>query len=242
MQNRKIQDLIRSFQVAFPLTLPVAAGFFVLGVAYGILMNNVGLGIGWTFLMSCLIFAGSMQYAAIPLFMAPFNPLNAFMITLAVNARHIFYGLSMLERINASGKYKPYIIFGLCDEAFSIHNSYTPPTDIDSGLFMAVITFMVRWYWILPSLGGVLLGKILTFSLEGLEFALPALFIVIFLNQWKEGQNRLSLILGTGISIFSLMLFGAEGFLIPAMVTILTILVFIPLRPKVGATKDGNCS
>lgn len=218
------KGFIRALRAAFPPTLPVMAAFFFLGIAYGVLMHSIGLGVGWTFLMSFLVYAGSMQYVAITLFAASFNPLNALAVTLMVNARHIFYGLSMLDKLRYTGRFKHYITFGLCDEAFSILSSHTAPEGVDNGLFMFMVTFLCRWYWIIGSVSGALVGHMITFSTEGLDFALTAMFIVAFLNQWERKDKQSSVLVGVGCSILCLFLFGPNGFIIPAMVLILGIL------------------
>jgi len=197
------------------------AGFLFLGIAYGVLMQSIGLGAGWTFLMSFLVFAGSMQYVAIAFFAASFNPLYALAVTLMVNARHIFYGLSLLGKIQDAGPFKPYVIFALCDETFSIICSAEPSVGVDRGWFMFFVAFLNRWYWILGSLLGVLIGNLLTFNTQGLEFTLTALFVVIFLNQWMKPENRSSSIIGVGCSLLCLILFGPDRFIIPAMVLML---------------------
>ena len=174
---------LQALSAAFPLTLPVMAGFLFLGVAYGVLMSGIGLGVFWTFLMSFLVFAGSMQYVAITLFIAAFSPFYALFVTLMVNARHVFYGLSMLKRMKDAGRFRPYVIFALCDETFSILCSTTAPDGIDPGLFMFFVALLNRWYWILASVLGALIGDLIAFNTAGLDFTLTALFIVIFLNQ-----------------------------------------------------------
>lgn len=226
MAGASYKGFIRAFKAAFPLTLPVMAGFFILGLAYGVLMQSVGLGYGWTFLMSFLVFAGSMQYVALTLFAASFSPIGALAVTLTVNARHVFYGLSMLDRLNGVGKFKPYIIFALCDESFSLLCSNEAPEGVDPGLFMFMISFLCRWYWIIASVCGALLGHLVAFSTKGLDFALTAMFIVIFLNQWEKKENRASSLVGIGCSLVSLIVFGGNNFIIPAMALILGTFAF----------------
>ena len=211
----------KAFRVAFPLTLPVMAGFLFLGIAYGVLMNSIGLGVGWTFLTSFLVFAGSMQYVALTLFTASFNPFYALAVTLMVNARHIFYGLSMLDRLKGAGRFKPYVIFALCDETFSILCSTDIPENVDRGFFMFFVAFLNRWYWIIGSVCGAFIGNLVTFNTQGLDFALTALFVVIFLNQWCKPANRPSSLIGIGCSLLCLITFGAEHFVIPAMALML---------------------
>jgi len=214
---------VRAFRAAFPLTLPVMAGFLFLGIAYGVLMHGIGLGAGWTFLTSFIVFAGAMQYIAITLFTAAFNPLYALFVTLMVNARHIFYGLSMLEKMKGAGRFKPFVIFAMCDETFSILCSAEAPEGVDRGFFMFFVALLNWWYWIIGSLLGVLLGNLLAFNAQGLDFTLTALFVVIFLNQWMKPENRPSSLIGVGCSLLCLILFGAYHFIIPAMALMLIV-------------------
>ena len=217
---------VKALKAAFPHTLPVLAGFLFLGVAYGILMKSIGYGAGWTFLMSFLVFAGSMQYVGITLLTAAFNPLYALFITLMVNARHIFYGISMLEKFKNTGRFKPYLIFAMCDESFSILCSAKPEKDVDKNWFMFFIVFLNRWYWITGSVLGALLGNYIKFNTKGLDFALTALFVVIFINQWQEQKNHFPAVVGVISSAVCLLIFGPDKFIIPAMILILIIFTF----------------
>jgi 4-azaleucine resistance transporter AzlC len=213
-----------ALKAAFPLTLPVMAGFLVLGFSYGVLMTEAGLGPGWTFFTCWLVFAGSMQYVAITLFAAAFDPLYALLVTLMVNARHIFYGLSMLGKLEKAGRFKPYVIFALCDETFSILCATEPPEDVDAGWFMFLVALLNRWYWIFGSLLGAFFGGLVDFNTKGLDFALTAMFAVIFLNQWQRRENRPGALAGTACSALMLLLVGPQGFVIPAMALMLLVL------------------
>lgn len=226
MQGGTMNIKVKALKAAFPHTLPVLAGFLFLGVAYGILMKSIGYGAGWTFLMSFLVFAGSMQYVGITLLTAAFNPLYALFITLMVNARHIFYGISMLEKFKNTGGFKPYLIFAMCDESFSILCSAKPEKDVDRNWFMFFIAFLNRWYWIAGSVLGAFLGKYIKFSTKGLDFALTALFVVIFINQWQEQKNHLPAVVGVLSSAVCLLIFGPDKFIIPSMLLILIIFTF----------------
>jgi len=177
-----------------------------------------------------------MQYVAITFFTAYFNPLYALAVTLMVNARHIFYGLSMLDKIKDAGPFKPYIIFALCDETFSILCSAEIPEGVDRGFFMFFVAFLNRWYWILGSLCGVLIGNILTFNTQGLDFTLTALFVVIFLNQWMKPENRSSSLIGVGCSLLCLILFGPDRFIIPVMALLLGVFGLSGKKLVGGAT------
>lgn len=219
-----MKDRTAAFKAAFPLTIPVLTGFMFLGIAYGILMQSKGYGVGWTFLMSVFGFAGSAQYVAIVALTSVFNPLNVFLLTLMINARHLFYGISMLEKYTGIGKMKPYLIYGLIDETFSIVGPLEAPTAVNRGWFYFWITFLNHFYWVGGSVLGSLIGSLITFNTKGIDFVLTALFVVIFLSQWQDHRNRRPALIGLGASVFSLAVFGASQFVIPAMAAILLIL------------------
>lgn len=224
-----------ALRAAFPHTIPVLTGFTFLGIAYGILMNSKGYGFEWTVLMSVLAFAGSAQYVAITFLTTQFNPVYALMLTLMINARHLFYGISMLEKYKGTGKFKAYLIFGLCDETFSIICSAEPPEGVDRNWFMFFITLLDHGYWVLGSAIGGLLGYMVSFNTKGLDFVLTALFVVIFIGQWKSQKNHRPAIIGLASSILCLAIFGSGNFIIPSMITILAALTFF--RKKL-ATED----
>jgi 4-azaleucine resistance transporter AzlC len=213
-----------AFWAAFPHTLPVMTGFTFLGIAYGILMSSKGYGLVWTVLMSLFGFAGSAQYVAIVALTTVFNPVNALIMTLMINARHLFYGLSMLDRFVGTGKFKPYLIFGLCDETFSIVRTAEPPPGVDRSWFMFFITLLDHAYWVTGSAIGSLLGNLITFNTKGLDFVLTALFVVILIGQWKRTANRRPAAIGVLCSVLCLLIFGPSRFVIPAMLAILVVL------------------
>ncbi|WP_312643552.1 AzlC family ABC transporter permease [Hydrogenoanaerobacterium sp.] len=214
----------KALKAAFPHTIPVLTGFLFLGIAYGILMNTKGYGVGWTVLMSAVAFAGSMQYVAITLLTTVFDPIYALLITLMVNARHLFYGISMLEKFQGTGRFKPYLIFGLCDETFSILCSAEPPQGVDRNWFMFFVTLLDHGYWVLGSALGGALGPMISFDTKGLDFVLTALFVVIFINQWKSSKKHTPAVIGVVCSAICLVLFGQSHFMIPAMLSILAVL------------------
>lgn len=214
----------KALKAAIPHTIPVFIGFIILGMAYGILMSSKGYGVGWSVLMSIFVFAGSMQYVAITALTTVFNPINAFLLTLVVNARHIFYGISMLDRFKNAGKFKPYLIFGLCDETFSVLCSAEPPEGVDRNLFMFFITLLDHSYWVLGSAIGGVIGSMVSFNTTGLDFVLTALFVVIFVGQWKKGGNRKSALVGVFSTILCLLVFGRDHFIIPSMILIMIVL------------------
>ncbi|NLZ82476.1 MAG: branched-chain amino acid ABC transporter permease [Clostridiales bacterium] len=217
-------DKIKALKAAFPYTIPVFTGFTFLGIAYGILMTSKGYGLIWTLLMSLFVFAGSSQYVAITFLTTAFNPVNAFLMSLAVNARHIFYGISLLDKYKAMGKVKPYLIFGLCDETFSIICSTEPPEGISKKWFAFFITFLDHMYWVLGSVIGALVGYMLPASIEGLDFVLTALFVIIFVGHWKKKENRKPAAIGVICSVISLLILGPDNFIIPSMIAIIIVL------------------
>ena len=164
-----LKQLPNAIKAAFPHTIPVLTGFAFLGIAYGILMSDMGFGWTWTLLMSSVVFAGALQFVGISLLTAAFDPLLAFLIAISVNARHLFYGISMLEKFSATGKIKPYLIFGMCDETFSILCSIEPPPDVDRRAFMMSVTLLNQSYWVLGSVAGAIIGPLLTFNTQGID-------------------------------------------------------------------------
>lgn len=228
MENSVNQaKVLPAFRVALPATIPIFAGFTFLGIAYGILMNSLGFSAIYPILMSLLIFAGSMEFVAANLLLMAFNPLNALLLTLMVNARHLFYGISMLEKYRGVGKKKPYMIFGLCDESFAINSTATIPPQIDKGWYMFFVTVLNHFYWVFGAALGGIFGSYLTFNTEGLEFVMTALFIVIFIEQWMKEKRHHSSLIGLGLSVLCLILFGGTNFIIPAMIAILGVLTLM---------------
>ena len=226
----------RALRAALPHTLPIFAGFTFLGIAYGIYMQSKGFSFVWPLVMSLTIFAGSMEFVAVTLLTSAFHPLYAFLLTLMVNARHLFYGLSMLEKYRGTGKKKFYLIFGMCDESFSINCSTEPPEGVDRGWFMFFVTLLNHAYWVFGATLGGILGSFITFNTKGIDFVMTALFVVIFLNQWMGKKGHIPALIGVGASAVCLVLFGAQNFILPAMALIFASLSLLrqPLSRKEG--------
>lgn len=220
----------KAFKAALPCTIPICVGFLFLGMSYGFLMRSKGFSFIYPMLMSFFIFAGSMEFVTVNLLLSAFNPIYAFFLTLMVNARHLFYGISMLEKYKNVGWKKPYLIYGMCDESFTINCTMIPPQDVDKGWFMFFVTLLNQIYWVSGATLGALLGYIVHFDTTGIEFVMTALFVVMFINQWDETKNHRSAMIGIGCSLLCLLLFGAGNFIIPAMVLI--ILCFTLTRKK----------
>ncbi|MGN0601619.1 MAG: AzlC family ABC transporter permease [Oscillospiraceae bacterium] len=223
----KENKYFKALKAAFPYTIPIFAGFWFLGLTYGIYMNVSGFSFIYPMLMSMTIYAGSMEFVTVNLLLGSFNPLQAFAMALMINARHLFYGISMLDKFKGLGWKKIYLIFGLCDETFSINYSADIPKDVDRGLFMFFVTLLNQIYWVFGSTCGGIFGSFISISTKGLDFAMTALFIVIFLEQWLKEKNHASSIIGLGISLICLIAFGSDNFIIPAMVGILATITFI---------------
>ncbi|MBQ4150745.1 MAG: AzlC family ABC transporter permease [Clostridia bacterium] len=187
----------------------------VLGMGFGILMHSNGYGVWWSLAMSALIYAGSMQYLAVNLLTTGASLISAAIATLMVNARHIFYGISMVDKYKGTGKKKPYLIFSLTDETYSLVCS----GEKSKNYYMLVSAFN-HIYWITGSVIGALLGQIIPFSTEGIDFALTALFVTVFVEQWRSTKDHIPAIVGVFASVLCLVLFGADDFLIPAMLAI----------------------
>lgn len=220
----------KAFRAAFPYTIPIFAGFWFLGLTYGIYMNVSGFSFWYPMLMSLTIFAGSVEFVAVNMLLGAFNPLQALVMTLMVNARHLFYGVSMLDRYRNTGGVKPYLIFGMCDETFSINYTARIPEDVDRKWFFFFVTLLNHFYWFSGATLGGLFGSLIHFNTEGLEFVMTAMFVVIFMEQWLKEKNHTASLLGLGLSLLCLVAFGPENFIIPAMAAILCVLT--PLKKQ----------
>lgn len=233
--HTQLSTLKRALFCAFPYTIPIFAGFWFLGMTYGIYMNVSGFSFWYPCLMSLTIFAGSVEFVAVNLLLGAFHPIQALAMTLMLNARHLFYGISMLDRFRGMGLKKIYLIFGMCDETFSINYTAEIPPDVDRGWFMFFVTLLNHLYWFAGATLGGIFGSFITFSTEGLDFVMTAMFVVIFLEQWLKEEQHESSLLGIGLSVLSLAAFGSDGFLIPSMLSILAVLTLL----KKPLTKGG---
>ena len=228
----------KAFRAALPYSLPICIGFLFIAMSYGFLMRSRGFSVFYPMAMSAFIFAGSMEFVAVELLLSAYAPLHAFLLTLMVNARHLFYGISMLEKYKGMGWKKPYLIFGMCDETFSINCTVTPPEGVDRGWFMFWVSLLDQFYWVAASALGGLLGRVLTVSTKGIEFVMTALFVTIFTGQWMEDREHRPALVGLGASVLCLALFGAGNFILPAMALIvLLLLVMRPALDKKGAVR-----
>lgn len=235
--NGKSNKITRAAYVALPHSLPIFAGYGFLGLAYGISMTVHGFNPLYTLLMSTFIFGGSAQIVAISLLTSGFDPLNTFVVNIVLSARHLFYGISMLEKYKGLGFKKLYMIFGMVDETFSINYSANPPEDVDRGWFMFFVTLYDHLYWIVGSTVGAIFGTLINFNTEGIEFVMTSMFVVIFLGQWEKDKNHFSSLSGLLLSAICLMIFGKDNFIIPSMIAIL---IALALSKGYLERKDGT--
>ena len=217
MSNRK-----KTIQYAFQKSIPIMTGYIVLGMGFGILLQKQGYGLLWAFLMSLCIYAGSMQYVTIDLLGSGASLVATALMTLMVNIRHVFYGITMLTKYQKAGRKKPYLIFALTDETFSV------VCDVD---------LLDQIYWVLGSLLGSIIGSTLPFNSAGVEFSMTALFVVIFVEQWEKTKKHFPALCGVLLSLLSLFIFGADDFLIPAMIGITIALLIGEKWMEKGETK-----
>lgn len=217
----------KALKAAFPYTIPIFAGFWFLGMTYGIYMNVSGFSFVYPMVMSLIIFGGSLEFLAVSMLLGRFAPLQTLVMVLMVQARHLFYGISMLERFKGMGWKKFYLIFGMCDETFSINYTADIPQDVDKGWFMFFVTLLNQLYWFSGSTLGGILGSLIKFDTEGLDFVMTAMFVVIFLEQWLKEKKHFTAYIGLAASAVCLYFFGADSFMVPAMVCIVTGLTFM---------------
>ena len=215
--------LKKALIAAFPHTIPIFAGFWFLGLTYGIYMNVSGFSFLYPMIMSLTIFAGSVEFVAVSMLLGAFAPLQSLVMTLMINARHLFYGISMLDKFRGLGLKKLYLIFGMCDESFSINYTASIPEDVDAGWFMFFVTLLNQIYWFTGSTLGGIFGS-------------------IFMEQWLKDRRHESALLGLGLSLICLLIFGADNFIIPSMITILAALTAVrgPLTRAQAPAEEGG--
>lgn len=212
------------FRKAFPYTIPVLTGYLFIGIAFGVMYAEKGYSFLWAILMSVLVYAGSGQYLAVNFFVPGISFVQVIFLTFMVNIRHIFYGISLLEKFNKIGLKRWYMIFALTDETYSLLCTTNVPEDVDESKFLFAISVMDHFYWVLGSAIGAIAGTVLPINSEGIDFAMTALFVVIFIEQWMDKKNRIPEIIGVVVAIAALILFGANNFVLPAMLAIVALL------------------
>lgn len=229
----------QAFKKAFPYTIPVLTGYLFIGIAFGVMYAEKGYSFLWAILMSLLVYAGSGQYLAVNFFVPGISFLQVIFLTFMVNVRHVFYGISLLEKFNKLGKSRWYMIFGLTDETYSLLCTTSVPEGVDEAKFLLAISLMNQSYWVIGSAIGGLAGALLPINSEGIDFAMTALFVVIFVEQWMEKKNRIPEMIGVLAAVICLQIFGANNFVLPTMISI--ILVLFAGRKKLEKEVDEGC-
>lgn len=225
-----------ALRAAFPHTVPIFAGFGFMGIAYGLLMNKSGFSFYWPMLMAMTIFSGSVEFVAVKLLLSPFNLVQSFVIALFICARHLFYGISMLDRFKGMGWKKFPLIYGMCDETFSVNYTARVPQGVDHGWFMLWVTVLDYTYWVTGAALGGIFGTWVSFSTKGLDFVMTAMFVIIFMEQWMKEKRHAASIMGIVISAVCLVIFGSNNFVVPSMAFML--LMFMSLRSKLEIRKE----
>jgi 4-azaleucine resistance transporter AzlC len=228
----------KALAAAFPKTIPIMTGFLFLGASYGILMKTSGFSFLYPLAMSLTIFGGSLEFVAVSMLLGSFAPLQTLIMTLLIQARHLFYGVAMLDKYKGTGWKKLYLIFGMCDESFSINCSTEIPEEVDKGWFMFFVTLLNQTYWVVGATAGGLLGSLVQFDTNGLDFVMTAMFVVIFLENWLKEKKHYTSLIGVCASALCLVILGSDSFMIPTMITILCFLSLLkkPIE-KGGAEK-----
>ncbi len=230
---------LKALKTAFPYTIPILTGFCFLGLAYGIYMNTLGFSFIYPLFMSMLIFGGSLEFVTATMLLSPFAPVQVFIMAFLIQARHLFYGISMLDKFKGMGWKKFYLIFGMCDETFSVNYTANIPEDVDKGWFMFFVTLLNQIYWVLSATIGCIIGSLLTFDTSGISFVMTAMFVVIFLEQWLKEDHHLASLIGLAASVVCLIIFGADSFMIPTMIVII---VFLTISRNSLNQKANNLS
>lgn len=213
-----------AFKKAFPYTIPVLTGYLFIGTAFGVMYAEKGYSFLWAILMSIMVYAGSGQYLAVNFFTPGISFVQVIFLTFMVNVRHIFYGISLVERFNKIGKSRWYMIFALTDETYSLLCTTKTPKGVDEAKFLFAISVLDHSYWVIGSAIGAIAGALLPINSEGIEFAMTALFVVIFIEQWMEKKNRIPEMIGVAAAVGGLLLFGADNFVLPTMLAIVALL------------------
>lgn len=221
----KTKAMKKTIRAAFVKSLPVMAGYLALGFGFGVLAANAGYGPLWALAMSVTIYAGAMQYLAVDLLASQATLTATAIATFMVNARHIFYGVTMIDKYRDAGKYKPYIIFGMTDETYSLTCDGKAPDGLDFPRFAFWLTLFDHLYWIVGGVVGALVGTLVEFDSRGVDFAMTALFIAVFVEQWKGTRRRGPALVGVAVSVLCLLAFGPDNFLIPATLGICAVLI-----------------
>ena len=228
---------VAALKAAFPHTIPIFAGFLFLGMTYGVYMRTSGFSFWYPMIMSVVIFGGSLEFVATSMLLAPFAPVQVFLTAVMIQARHLFYGISMMKRYKNTGAAKPYLIFALTDETYSVVCSGDAPEGVDQSRYFFWVSLLDQFYWVVGCVAGALLGSVLPFDTTGIDFSMTALFLVVMTEQWKASRDHTPALVGLGVSLVCLLIFGSSNFLIPSM---LGITAALTLLRKVTEKKEAD--
>lgn len=223
---------VESFRFAFQQTIPVMLGYIFLGMAFGLMLNNAGYHYLWAFAISLCVYAGSLQFLMVTLLSGGAGILYSAMMTFFINGRHIFYGLSLVEKYRKMGKKYPYMVFSLTDETYSILCRTKVPEGLDENQVMFTVSLLNHCYWVLGSLAGGLAGQFVTFNTRGIDFSMTALFAAIVVEQWQDKKNRIPVMTGLVLSIIFLVLLGSDRFILPSLT--LSVFILLSVRTHLG--------
>lgn len=226
-------------KAAFPVTIPVMLGYISVGIAFGLLFQKSGYNLLWAALMSITVYAGSMQFIAVNLLISHVGLIEIALMTLFVNIRHVFYGLSFIDKFKGMGKKKLYMIFSITDETYSLLCSSKAPKGVNSNSFLFCVAFLNQMYWIIGTVIGSIAGSLITFNTKGIDFAMTALFVVIFIEQWASYKTHIPVIIGSVSTIVALLIFGANNLILPSMLFI-TVALMIFEKPIVREVNEIN--
>ena len=229
-----------ALRAAFPYTVPIFAGYWFLGLTYGIYMHSMGFPWPYPTIMAIVIYGGSLEFVIAGMLASPFAPLATLLVTLAVQARHLFYGIAMLDRYAGTGWKRPLLIYGMSDETFSVLCSVDSPEGVDRGWFMLWVTALDQFYWVSGAAVGGLVGNLVTFSTKGLSFVMTALFVVILLDQVLKERSHVPTIVGAAAGVACLVLLGPDDFMVPALTA--SVLVLVALRGRLAAAFGADAA
>ena len=230
MSEKQKNSLSNIFHAAFPHTVPIMAGYFVLSVTYGVLMQSKGYSPVWALMVSLLAYSGSMQYASLGFF-SVYDPLSALILSLSVNARYLFCSVGMLNKFSSAGRLRPLLFFTLTDESFAVAATTEPPAGMNGGSFYSMIFILNYIYWAAGTLVGGIIGNMLPFDTAGLDFTLTAMYTAMMIDLLRDKKMRACGLIGVACTVFSLIVFGKNNIIIPSLILILTI--FIPFRRRI---------
>ncbi len=214
-----------TLRLALRDTIPVLTGYLFLGAGFGILLSEAGYGAGWALLMSIFVYAGSGQYLLVSLITSGASLLSTAIATLLVNARHLFYGISLVDTYRNAGKKKPYMIFSLTDETYSLVTQAKVSDGVDKTAYCFLVSLLDQCYWIIGCVLGNVAGMLLPIDFTGISFVLTALFVTMFVEQWLSVKDHGPAMIGVVCTVFCLVIFGNELFLIPSMAAIAGLLI-----------------